>query len=121
MRLRGSMCGRGAKLMLGEPVRDGRVRFEADERRMLGHGLGVVLDAALEAVLSLGASSGTLAVVPVLSLAEVLRLALLSSEPEVRAESRTACMSAVKESSDEGPEAGGRGSASIVAVSDIWH
>lgn len=51
MRLRGAIDGRGAKEMLGEFVRDGRVRFE-DERRILGHGLGVVLDATLSLALA---------------------------------------------------------------------
>ncbi|OJT10918.1 hypothetical protein TRAPUB_12539 [Trametes pubescens] len=122
--------------MLGELVREGRVRFE-DERRILGHGLGVVLDATLSlalasvvlerelelAVRPLVFKDGTLVVV--LSLASegmvpsVLWLPLDSSEPEERAESSTAFMSAVNESSDEEVTTCGRGRASRVEVSDI--
>lgn len=49
----------------------------------------------------------------------VLWLPVDSSEPEERAESSTAFMSAVNESSDEEATTCGRGSASRVEVSDI--
>lgn len=140
--------------MLGEPVREGSVRFDEDERRILGHGLGVVLDAALVLVLAgplggaeaelerelelavrpLAAREGTLLRVPVL-VVPVLAVEseavvseeplavevedvppLDSSEPEERAESRTAFMSAVKESSDEEDFVRGRSSTGTVIV-----
>ena len=54
--MRGSVRGRGAKVMLGEdapepgrePVREGKVRGESERRRMLGHGEGAGLDAAVD-------------------------------------------------------------------------
>ena len=148
--------------MLGEPVREGRVRFDEDERRILGHGLGVVLDAALVLVLGvplagaeaelerelelavrpLAAREGTLLRVPVLVVLVLESKAVVSgvllaveaeevppldsSEPEERAESRTAFMSAANESSEEEDFVRGRSSTGTtvivcetVCVSDI--
>ncbi len=74
--------------MLGEdePERvTGTVRDELERMRMLGHGLGVVLDAAeaVESVLWLVSSDGALSDEPVL--VSVLVLALDSRDPDERA------------------------------------
>ncbi len=84
--MRGSSWGRGAKEMLGEdePERvPGTVRDELERMRMLGHGLGVVLDAAeaVESVLWLVSSDGALSDEPV----SVLVLTLDSRDPDERA------------------------------------
>lgn len=75
--------------MLGEdePERvPGMVRDEFERMRMLGHGLGFVLDAveAVESVLWLVSSEGALREEPVLVLEFRLVLALDSREPEER-------------------------------------
>ena len=80
--MRGSIRGRGAKVMLGEDVLErggGMVRSECERMRMLGHGLGLRLDAAevAEDVLWLVSSEGALR-------EEEPALALDSSEPDER-------------------------------------
>lgn len=103
MRLRGSVCGSGANVTFGDiDERVGKAEGGAEfERRMLGHGLGVLLEAAeavVEEVVEEVVREGTdweVLLVLVLELelgASALREeeALDSSEPEERAVSPNA-------------------------------
>ena len=108
--MRGSVVGSGAKEMLGdgepEDVREGKVWYESERRRMLGHGDGRGLEAAVEGAeeeeeLCLASSEGALRFVDW----EVV-LVVDSSEPDERAESERAAVTMAEKDAGSGAPLG---------------
>lgn len=119
LRLRGSVCGRGANVMLGEEVLErggGMTVSELERMRMLGHGLGLVLEAAEVAEdvlwLLLVSSEGALR-------EEEPALVLDSSEPDERPVSETIAATIAVKGEESGALLAGVWLSSMVVVRDV--